>query len=61
LSIYTTVPRWSYGINLTLIGNAVYVSMDIPDFFLAVAKVFNYLHWEWTSNTVFVIFIGVWT
>ena len=28
--------RWSYLINLTRIGNAVYVSMDIPDTFLAV-------------------------
>jgi hypothetical protein len=27
---------WSYLINLTLIGNAVYMSMDIPDAFLAV-------------------------
>ena len=27
---------WSYLINLTRIGNAVYVSMDIPDAFLAV-------------------------
>lgn len=29
---------WSYLVNLTLIGNAVYVSMDIPDVFLAVSK-----------------------
>jgi len=35
--------------------------MDVPDFFLAVTKVFTYLHWERTSNTLFVIFIGVWT
>lgn len=28
---------WSYLINLTLIGNAVYMSMDIPDAFLAVS------------------------
>lgn len=27
---------WSYGVNLTLIGNAVFVSMDIPDVFFAV-------------------------
>jgi len=52
---------WSYGINLTLIGNAVYTSMDVPDFFLAMVKVINYLHWEWTQNTLFIIFIGVWT
>ena len=30
--------RWSYGIHLTYIGNAVYVSMDIPDTFLAVRE-----------------------
>lgn len=28
---------WSYLINLTLIGNAVYMSMDIPDALLAVS------------------------
>jgi hypothetical protein len=61
LSIHTTARRWSYGINLTFIGNAVYTSMDVPDFFLAVVKVINYLHWEWTQNILFVIFIGVWT
>jgi len=37
---------WSYGINLTLIGNAVYTSMDIPDVLLAVSKIFNYLRWK---------------
>ena len=30
--------RWSYLINLTLIGNAVYMSMDIPDAFFAVSQ-----------------------
>ena len=55
------VLRWSYGINLTLIGNAVYTSMDIPDVFLAVTKVFNYLRWEHTGNVTYVIFMGVWT
>ncbi|KAI9508950.1 longevity assurance proteins LAG1/LAC1 [Russula earlei] len=52
---------WSYGINLTLIGNAVYASMDIPDVFLALAKVLNYLHWERAQAVVFISFIGVWT
>jgi hypothetical protein len=28
--------RWGYLINLTLIGHAIYMSMDIPDAFLAV-------------------------
>ncbi len=31
--------RWSYLVNLTFIGNAVYMSMDIPDTFLAVRYV----------------------
>jgi len=52
---------WSYGINLTLIGNAVYASMDVPDFFLAIAKVLVYLRWERASNAAFVIFMGLWT
>ena len=29
--------RWSYLINLNLIGNAVYLSMDFPDTILAVS------------------------
>ncbi|KAI0304098.1 TLC domain-containing protein [Russula brevipes] len=53
--------RWSYGINLTLIGNAVYTSMDVPDAFLAIVKVFNYLHVERVEILAFVFFIGVWT
>ena len=57
----TTIHRWSYGINLTLIGNAVYASMDIPDAFLAAVKLLNYLDWDRSQNTMFVIFIGVWT
>jgi acyl-CoA-dependent ceramide synthase len=61
LSIYTSVPRWSYGVNLTLIGNAVYTSMDIPDVFLAMTKVLNYLRLERSQNVVFVVFIGIWT
>jgi acyl-CoA-dependent ceramide synthase len=55
------VSRWSYGINLTLIGNAVYTSMDIPDVFLSIVKVFNYLRWERSLNVFYVIFLGVWT
>jgi len=30
--------RWSYLMNYTLIGNAVFISMDIPDTFLAVFR-----------------------
>lgn len=34
----TFLHRWSYLVNMTLIGNAVYMSMDIPDVFLAVSS-----------------------
>jgi acyl-CoA-dependent ceramide synthase len=30
---------WSYSLNLTYIGNAVFVSMDVSDIFLAVCPV----------------------
>ncbi|THH08649.1 hypothetical protein EW145_g2568 [Phellinidium pouzarii] len=52
---------WSYGINMTLIGNAVFVSMDIPDTFLALSKLLNYLNLERTKAVSFVFFIGIWT
>jgi len=29
---------WSYSLNLTYIGNAVFVSMDVSDIFLAVRQ-----------------------
>jgi very-long-chain ceramide synthase len=59
--IDTAGPSWSYGINLTLIGNAVYMSMDIPDAFFATVKVLNYLRWERAQNVIFVIFLVIWT
>lgn len=34
----TLFHRWSYLVNMTLMGNAVYMSMDIPDVFLAVSR-----------------------
>jgi acyl-CoA-dependent ceramide synthase len=46
---------------MTLIGNAVYTSMDIPDAFLAAVKLLNYLDWDPSQNIMFVIFIGFWT
>ena len=39
--------RWSYLINLNLIGNAVFLSMDFPDTTLAVGLLFSYLFREW--------------
>ena len=38
--LHRTAYRWSYTTNLTLIGHAVYMSMDIPDAFLAVRCTF---------------------
>ncbi|KAI0092015.1 longevity assurance proteins LAG1 LAC1 [Irpex rosettiformis] len=52
---------WSYLINLTRIGNAVYVSMDIPDTFLAFSKILNYLQLERAKVVSFAIFIPIWT
>ncbi|KAI5124910.1 hypothetical protein M0805_007338 [Coniferiporia weirii] len=52
---------WSYGVNLTLIGNAVFVSMDIPDTFFAFSKLCNYLNLEKTKTVSFGIFMLVWT
>ncbi|GAA95253.1 uncharacterized protein L969DRAFT_92487 [Mixia osmundae IAM 14324] len=53
---------WSGLINLTYIGVAVFVSMDVPEVFLAAAKMLNYhKKTEKISEVVFVIFIGVWT
>jgi len=52
---------WSYLVNLTYIGNAVYVSMDIPDAFLAASKLLNYIKWTRTKIVSFAVFILVWT
>lgn len=35
---------WSYLVNLTLIGGAVYLSMDLPDAFLAVRSAIHSAH-----------------
>ncbi|KAI0774245.1 TLC domain-containing protein [Fomes fomentarius] len=51
---------WSYLVNLTFIGNAVYLSMDIPDIFLALSKVINYIQWERIQLFVFAFFLVVW-
>ncbi|KAH9951612.1 longevity assurance proteins LAG1 LAC1 [Amylocystis lapponica] len=52
---------WSYGVNLTLIGNAVYLSMDVPDTFLAFSKLLNYIQWERSKVATFAIFVVIWT
>ncbi|KAG8899810.1 hypothetical protein FRB99_006441 [Tulasnella sp. 403] len=52
---------WSYLVNLTPIGNAVFITMDSSDVFLAFSKSLNYLGLEKTSAASFAFFIGVWT
>ncbi|KAJ7180187.1 longevity assurance proteins LAG1/LAC1 [Mycena crocata] len=52
---------WSYLVNLTLIGNAVYMSMDIPDMFLAFSKLLNYIQWERAKVVSFAVFVCVWS
>jgi len=47
--------------NLTLIGNAVYMSMDIPDMALALSKLLNYLQLERAKVVSFAIFVCLWT
>ncbi|EGO01873.1 hypothetical protein SERLA73DRAFT_120521 [Serpula lacrymans var. lacrymans S7.3] len=52
---------WSYLVNLTLIGHAVHMSMDIPDAFLAFSKLLNYIQWEKSKSIAFLVFICIWT
>jgi len=47
--------------NLTLIGNCVFVSMDIPDIFLAFSKLLNYVQWNRAKVVAFLVFICMWT
>ncbi|KAF9515287.1 hypothetical protein BS47DRAFT_1342213 [Hydnum rufescens UP504] len=52
---------WGYTINLTYIGNAVFLTMDVSDVVLSFAKVCNYLGWETTAAVAFSAFVCVWT
>ncbi|KJA30181.1 hypothetical protein HYPSUDRAFT_32286 [Hypholoma sublateritium FD-334 SS-4] len=52
---------WSYITNHTLIGNAVYMSMDIPDAFLALSKLLNYIQWNTAKTYAFGVFFLIWT
>jgi len=52
---------WSYLINFTYIGNLVFVTMDVSDIFLALAKCLRYLDLENTSAVAFAWFACVWT
>jgi len=44
-----------------LIGNAVYLSMDIPDMALAFSKLLNYLQLERPKVVSFAVFVCLWT
>lgn len=51
---------WSYYLTLTYIGVAVFVTMDLSDHYLALAKLVNYVDEKW-SAAPFAFFVGVWT
>ncbi|OCH84674.1 longevity assurance proteins LAG1/LAC1 [Obba rivulosa] len=52
---------WSYLVNLTLIGSAVYLSMDLPDTFLGISKLLDYIKWDRANVVVFMCFLMLWT
>ncbi|CAE6486651.1 unnamed protein product [Rhizoctonia solani] len=51
----------SYIVNLTWIGNAVFITMDVSDVFLALSKIFNYLKMNKTKFVSFGWFTVVWS
>ncbi|CEL63838.1 hypothetical protein RSOLAG1IB_05602 [Rhizoctonia solani AG-1 IB] len=51
----------SYVVNLTWIGNAVFITMDVSDVFLALSKIFNYLKMNKTKFVSFGWFTIVWS
>ncbi|CAE6426849.1 unnamed protein product [Rhizoctonia solani] len=50
----------SYIVNLTWIGNAVFITMDVSDVFLSLSKIFNYLKMNKTKFISFGWFTFVW-
>lgn len=58
--IVTMLLIWSsYVFNFHKMGLAVYITMDVSDFFLATSKVLNYLDSPLTGPW-FIVFVGVW-
>ncbi|XP_026580231.1 ceramide synthase 3-like, partial [Pseudonaja textilis] len=47
---------FSYCVNFIPIGSLVMIVHDAPDILMYAAKVFNYLEWQKTCNTLFIIF-----
>ncbi|EIW79356.1 longevity assurance proteins LAG1 LAC1 [Coniophora puteana RWD-64-598 SS2] len=52
---------WSYLVNMTRLGNAVYLSMDIPDTFLSASMLLNYMRWEKSKTVAYIILLITWT
>ncbi|KIY44123.1 LAG1-domain-containing protein [Fistulina hepatica ATCC 64428] len=52
---------WSYLVNLTLIGNGIFVTMDISEVFLDFSMILNYLQMKRSKLVAFFVFFGVWT
>lgn len=53
---------WSYKIGALKIGIAIFVSMNIPDVFLAISKCINYVDGTETASAIsFAIFVPIWT
>ncbi|WFD34694.1 sphingosine N-acyltransferase [Malassezia cuniculi] len=52
---------WSYFINLNQIGTSVFVCMDIPDTFLALSKLLNYLDLNLAAATTYTLFMVIWS
>ncbi|KAM5540479.1 hypothetical protein V8D89_005937 [Ganoderma adspersum] len=52
---------WSYLVNLTFIGNAVYLSMDLPDSVFALSKLLNYIQWNKAKTVTFTCFVCIWS
>jgi acyl-CoA-dependent ceramide synthase len=52
---------WSYLVSMTFMGQAVYMSMDIPDAFLAASKLLNYMRFERAKTVMFAVLIPTWT
>lgn len=58
--IITIALIWcSYRFHFTWMGLAVYITMDVSDFFLATSKTLNYLNSPLTGPFL-VIFVGIW-
>nr|GAT57344.1 longevity assurance proteins LAG1/LAC1 [Mycena chlorophos] len=52
---------WSYLMNLTFIGHAVYLSMDFPEVVFSFSKLLNYLAFDRAKIVSLALFTYVWT